>query len=237
MNEKQLFSYWRKYIDIPIYRVVRTKDLVEIKTKGITPKEDPYKEIRKEIKQLLQYLEKNDPFGKIVFLDWGRKVSGVFALKVTLWDLSVARVDFAPDKKSVDYYLKFRGGAATKNLREIIDLIKTNNLTVSLREEKIINKIKKFVLERDSEMTFVSLKGSSKLFERALLQRRRKTKPSKRIKLKLRKLISSPFGSFEHFKKFASKHDLREDDYYLKNKMFFLRVKEKIPASEIEVMK
>ena len=71
------------------------------------------------------------------------------------------------------------------------------------------------------------VKGSSKYFESALFQNRLGKKGKD-------KYWKSPFGSFENFKRVVKKEGLKKYEPYLKReKLFYLRVINKIPSKEI----
>ncbi|MDP6641943.1 MAG: hypothetical protein QGF74_00990, partial [Candidatus Nanoarchaeia archaeon] len=73
----------------------------------------------------------------------------------------------------------------------------------------------------------IIIKGSSKYLETAHFQK---------IHIK-KKYLKSPFGSFEHFKKIIDKNKLKTYEPYLKGKkLFYLRIINKIPSSEIKMI-
>jgi len=238
-SEKELLKFYKEYIDIPLFRVVPNCDYNKILKEGINPKKDPYKNIKHLILQFEKIVRKLEEKGFIMFLKWGhQEVSGAYALGVTLVDLSIGYVDFAPDEDAVPYYLALRGGAATSNLKRIIKRIRENKIELSKNDNEAIKKIEVWTNKRNCENKAFYVKGTSKSFETALFQIRRKPKPQKRRKLKGHPdYLESLFGSFENFKKVAAKHGLKKYSYYLRNKLFFLRVKDKIPKEEIISLK
>ena len=238
-SEKELLEFYKKYMDIPMFRVVPICDYKKILKEGINPKKDPYKNIKNLVLQFEKIVRKFEEKGLIMFFKWEPKeVSGTYALGVTLIDLSLGCVDFAPDEDAVPYYLALRGGAATSNLKRIIKRIRENKIELSKNDNEVIKKIEVWTNKRTCENKAFYVKGTSKSFETALFQIRRKSKPQKRRKLKGHPdYLESPFGNFENFKKVVAKHGLKKYSYYLRNKLFFLRVKDKIPKEEIISLK
>lgn len=238
MNEKELYKFWKKNINIPIYRVVPSCDLKNIKKNGINPEADPYKGIEKEVKILLKIVNKLEKEGNDLHLFWGtKKVSFSYSLKVTLADFDIACIDFTPKKDDIDYYLGYKGGAATHNLRQILEILEKYKINLAKKDEKAIKNIKNFVDKRLCENKVLAFNGNSKIFEKSLFQKKRISKNKKKIIFTEHRYLKSPFGSFEHFKKFYNNNDLRPYIPYLKSKMFYLRVKEKIPSKEIKLLK
>lgn len=234
MNEKQLYEFWKKYIDVSIYRVVPKCDLKDIELNGIDPRRDPYKIIKKDVEILLRIVTKLEKEGNDLHVFWGKKkVSFTRSLQVTLGDFEIACIDFAPNKGAIDYYLGYKGGAATHNLRQILEILAKMKLNLSKKEKLSIMKIQEFIDKRFCDNVALIFNGSSKLFEKALFQRIKIKKVNG--KSVFHQYFESPFGDFEHFKKFTDKNDLRKYVYYLRTKSFYLRIKDKVPASEIEV--
>jgi len=233
-SERELFKVWKKYIDIPMFRIVPTCDYKEILKEGINPKKCPYKKIKSNVIQLERIVRKLEDKGFVIFLKWRhRKVSGTHAMDVTLADLSLGCVDFTPDEKLIPYYLALQGGAANANLRKIIKRIRESNFELSEKEIKVIKNIEIWTKKRTCNNKAFYVKGNSKSFETALFQVRRRSKSKIWKKPKKELYLKSPFGSFESFKKVIIKQGLRKYLHYLKNKRFFLRVKGKIPKEEI----
>lgn len=237
-SEKELFDLWKKYIDIPMFRIVPISDYNRIIKEGINPKKDPYKKIKPWVVKLKKIVQNLEDKGFIMYFKWGNKeVSSTCALKVTINDFSIGCVDFAPDKEAIPYYLALKGGAATANLKNIIRRIKENNIPLPRADQKVLDKIEAWVNKRICDNVAFYVKGSSKSFENAWFQRRKKSKAKKRRKINTKFYLESPFGRFEHFKEIIKKNGLKKYFYYLKNKTFYLRVKTKIPKEDILILK
>jgi len=234
MKEKKLLEIWKKYIDRPMYRVVPKIDYTNIIKKGIDPKKNPYNPIKKEVIKFRNIIKRLEDKGFIVISRWGKKeVGGLYAIDVTLHDFEIDCVDFTSQKDLIPYYLRFKGGAATGNLKKLVNEIKAKKFLISNREKILIDKIDKWLDKRICENIAFYISGNSYIFENALFQRRRKSGKGLRRKVKKIVYLASPFGSFEHFKKIIEKYGLKKYRYYLENELFYLRVRSKIPAREI----
>jgi len=229
-SKKELMEFYKKHIDIPLFRVVPYCDYKKIINGGINPEKNPYSKIIPDIRKLRRLVKRLEEKGFSISLNWGRKVSGLYALDTTLQDLSDNCIDFSPDKSSIKYYMKFEGGAATFNLKNILSQLKKFKL--GKNDLKIVNKLGKFVNGRSCKNKFFYLKGSSKCFENSLFQ---KIKKKSIKKFKRKEYIESPFGSFENFEKVIKKYGMRKYLPYLKNKEYYVKVKGKIKKSEIFV--
>lgn len=233
MKVKELYKIWKKYIDVPIYRVVSGKHYKDILKNGINPRKNPYEKIIPELKKLIKILEKLEKKGYILKLDWGREVSGSFAMKVTLHDISIYAVDFTPRKEQIKYYLNLKGGAAVSNVEKITKMLLESEHKLPKTEEKLVKKLCLFAKKGKCKNKALFVMGSCECFETAYFQVFRKKKYKKN---KYKKPIHwpSPFGSFEHFKNTITKKGLKKYLKKLENNEYYLRVREKIPAGEIK---
>ncbi len=238
-SEKELLNFYKKYIDIPLFRVVPICDYKKIILEGILPCNDPYVEIKPFVIKFERIVRNLEDEGVAVFLNWGSKeVIGSYALAVTLVDFSTPCVDFSPSKESVSYYIEYKGGAATTNLLNLIKKLREKNISFSKKDAFVIDRIETWAKKRACTNKAFYVFGHSKCFETALFQFFKKSKSKKRLKLKWdSEYFESPFGSFNHFKKVVKKHGLRKYSYYLRNKSFFLRAKDNVCKSEIIPLK
>jgi len=232
--EKQLHKIWKKYINVQIYRVVSGKHYKDILKNGINPRKNPYEKIMPELKKLIKILERQEKKGDILKLDWGREVNGSFAMKVTLHDISIYAVDFTPHKEQLKYYLNLKGGAAVSNIEKITKMLLESEHKLSKTEERLVKKLSLFAKKCKCKNKAIFVRGSYECFETAYFQVFRKKKSKKKNKYKKPIHWQSPFGSFEHFKRVVAKKGLNKYLNKIKNKEFYLRVTEKIPAEEIK---
>jgi len=236
MNDKKLLEIWKKYIDVPIYRVVSSIYYKDILKNGLNPDKNPFKKIKPTLFKLFDIIFKLEKKGFVMRLKWGvKEVTGSYAAKTFKVDLTKNFIDFAPNKESVDFYMQIYGGALTRNIKRLTKRLKEGNPKLSKKEWRTINYLDKWAEERMCENKAIYVLGSSTSFENALLQRlgldKRKIKKEYNILY-----LPSPFGSFEHFKKIVSKYSLRLYLKLFKNQKFYLRVRSKIPSSEIKVL-
>lgn len=234
MNDPQLYKIWRKYIDVPVYRSQSSEYNKEIKTLGLNPKKDPYKKVANKIKKLFSLVIKLEDKGFVHEQDWGsKKVTGKYIVMVSSEDLSSPFIDFTTRLKDVLYYQKHNGGALVQTIEKITKDILLRKPSISLSELKLVSELNNWASRKARfSNILLSVQGSSKVFESALFQ----VKSGKKIS---EKYISSPFGSFEHFKRIIKKDGIELYLPYLNGEKFFyaLRVKDKIPAGEIRVLK
>jgi hypothetical protein len=232
ISESKLREYYEELIDIPIYRVVPTCDYKKIVREGIDPKKDPYEKIKHLIFELEKIIIKNEKEGRVLSLRWGEKVvTGSYALGVTLVDFSLDCIDFSSGLSSTDYYMGFKGGAATANLTRIIMKIKEEKFELTKKDRAVINKISKWVKKRTCENVVLRVSGTSKFLESALFQR---LGLGKSYELKKGDYWESPFGSFKNFKKVILKHGIKKYKPFLRENFFYLRVRDIVPKEAIK---
>lgn len=228
-SDKELYKIWEKYIDVPIYRVIPIRDYKIIKKNGINPKRDKYKNLLK-IKKLLKIVNKLEKKGFVI--RYGSRKASLW-LTVTIHDLNIPYIDFAPRLSDVEYYLKLKGGACAANIGKVTkDIIKSKqNLTK--KESIIVNNLHKWAKSRKCKNITILVMGNCKCFETAKFQLIRRGKGRK--KYEKPKYLESPFGSFEHFKKVIKKQGYIKYASRLKSGKYYLRVKDKIPAKESSI--
>jgi hypothetical protein len=226
MEERYLRWFWKKHIDKNVYRVVSEEYLNNILKHGIKPDQDPYHEKIPLIKKLFALLLKLEEGGFGHQRIWGSTVvKAEKIIKVSTTDIDNPYVDFTPSYKKTYYYRKHKGGALITTIKEITADILKKKPEISKREWDLVNNLHEWSLVKSSFRNRVLFfNGSSKYFETAHFQMLGSGKD----------YIESPFGRYEHFKKIIEKNGLDIYKKYLENKdSFYLRVIERIPASEI----
>ena len=143
-SNKELHKIWKEYINIPLYRVVPIRDLKNIREKGINPKKDPYENVKPKIKEFAKVITGLEDKGIIIKVNWGRPVHGSYAIGVSLNDLNLMAVDFAPTREDVEYYLKLRGGALVSNINKLTDEVMKNNINLTDKEIRLVNELNKW---------------------------------------------------------------------------------------------
>lgn len=236
-SEKELLEYWKDFIDIPIYRVIPIRTQKEVLSKGIDPKNNPYKKIIPKIKDILiliRRLERQDI--DITYLRGKSEVSAEFICQELLTDLSKNYIDFCISQKHIDYYLSaIPGGGVPNAVKKLTNELLNRDLPISQREKQIIKELNNWANSLICKNTIIYVMGRSRIFEKALFQLMGTKKKKKRTQFKESKYLPSPFGSFEHFKKMIREEGLQKYSYRLRNKKYYLRVQEKIPAEDIKL--
>jgi|TARA_B100001971_G_C18186740_1_gene536103 hypothetical protein len=229
MNDKELHKSYKKYIDTNLYHVISSEYIKEIKKNGLNPKKDPYQKIIPDIKKLFSILLRLEKKGFNHKQDWGFKiVSTKHIIKTTLKDINNNFIDFTPWKKETYYYKKRKGGALVTTIKLITNDILKRKPKLTKLQYNLINKLNNWSIKKSKfNNKIIIIKGSSKCLETTHFQR---------IHTK-NKYMKSPFGSFEHFEKIIKKNTLKTYESYLKgDKLFYLRIVDKVPASEIKIV-
>lgn len=229
MNEEELYKFWKKYIDINLYRVVSSDYLSDILKNGLNPKKNPYQKLIPDIKKLFNLVLKLERKGFIHEQDWRfKKVTGKYLVMVSSEDINSPFIDFTPNYKETYYYKKHKGGALVQTIKRITDDILNRKPKLSATELLLVTRLHKWS-EKKSKFSnkILFIRGSSIHFENALFQNRLGKKDKD-------KYWKSPFGRFENFKKIVNRFGLKRYEPYLKGeKLFYLRTIEKIPPIEI----
>ncbi|MBT4577195.1 hypothetical protein HOM13_00215 [Candidatus Woesearchaeota archaeon] len=225
---KAHYNTWEKYIDKKfLYRVVSDEYIPSIKKIGLDNNKNPFKDKKKDIFKLFKIVLNLKKRGFIMMRWWGKPVDQEIVINCTKKDLKSNYIDFTPDyKKTIDYYLKLKGGALVNTI-----LIFTDELLVKkpqLKEDEwvLIKKLNKWSKKKNQYTNkIIKIKASSKYLEKAEFQ-----------ELGKKKYSPSPFGSFENFEKAIKKNKLKYYLPFLKNKkLFYLRVKNKIHSKELSI--
>jgi len=232
MNEKKLRRLWEEHINRSVYRIIPSLSYQKAIKQGIDPTKNPFIKVRSKIIYLSKIIQKLQNNNEEIIIYWGRKqVSGSKAIRITIDDLMLNVVDFTPRKDEINYYLQLKGGALVANIRRITSEIISREPSISEREWKTVKSLNKWAVKNSCLNKVIVVHGSSKIFESALFHVKRKKK-NKNI-VHNAEYMPCPFGSYNHFKKVLLKEGWRKYSYLIKNKMFYLRVKKKIPKEEI----
>lgn len=233
MKESRLKELYEEYVNIELYHVFPERQLTKILKQGFNPKNDPYEKIKPEIKKLAKIIRKIENKGKIIKINWGRPVYASYVLSVSLNDLALPYVDFAPTLEDVNYYLKLEGGALVSNILKITEEIKGGNIELSKEDWRVVNYLNKWSKKSKCKNKVTSIRGNISELESAKFQIIKRGK-GKRKNFKKNTYLKSPFGSFEHFKK-TIKKDYRKYLTNLKSKNYYIRVTEKVPKDKIKI--
>jgi hypothetical protein len=229
MNDEELFRFWKKYIDRNLYRVISSEYLTDVKRNGLNPKKDPYTIMIPNIKKLFRLVLKLEKNGFIHEQDWGfKKVKGKYIVMVSSEDIDSPFIDFTSNYKETYYYKKHKGGALVQTIIKITDDILYRKPELTSSELKLVLSLNQWSKKKSQFINkTLFVKGSSKCFESSLFQNRLGEKGKD-------KYWESPFGGFEHFKTVVEKNGLKKYEPHLKGeKLFYLRVINKIPSKEI----
>ena len=235
-NEKKLQQFYNKYINKPIYRAIPLVDYNEIKNNGIDPTKNPYNKIKPSMKKLANIILKLEKEGYSMKLKWGGVfASGNFAVKNMLDDINREFIDFASNKKQVEFYSKIvSGGALAVSIKRVTKRLMEDKPNLTNHEWQIIKQLNRNSQKRIGSMKVLYIQGNSKILEKGLIHLLKKKKKHSKFEPSY---LSSPFGSFEHFKRVITKYGFRKCSYWLKSENYYLRIKEKIPAKEIRWIK
>jgi hypothetical protein len=240
-SDKELYKIWKKYIDVPIYRVVTERDFHIMLKKGLDPKKDPYERIKPKLKKFLKLVKDLEKKGFVMKFQWGGiTVTGKYAADITLDDITMPCIDFTPNKKGIKYHIKLgKGGATVANILGMAERIIKEKPKITKENWKLVKDLNKWAKKNLFNKKAIYVLGSSKVFESSLFQYRKKdNKKTRSISYRRkRNYYKSIFGSFEYFKKIIRKEGLKKYMPYLKSQRFFIRVKNKIPAKEIKELK
>jgi hypothetical protein len=218
--------FYETYINSKvIYRVVSEEYLSQIKKEGFNHEKDPFKLMKKDIYKLFNILLKLKKKGFIIMRWWGQPVDQEGVINCTKKDLENKYIDFTPDLKNVNYYLKLKGGALVQTVLIFTEELLIKKPSLDEKDYTLINKLNQWAKKKSKfKNRVISIKGSSKYLETAKFQ------------TFTGKYVDSPFGSFEHFKKVIKKQGLEFYKPYLTGKkLFYLRTIKPIPVSELKI--
>lgn len=231
ISEEKLKQLYDKYVnDQFLYRAMSREYMNDITKNGLNPKNNPFDPIIKDLRNFLSIILHLDRRGYNISYSWHNEVPPVTKLiGVLRKDLKRKSILFGPELKEIqDYYSGMKGGSMISTMYELVELIRTKKYPLNERQSKIIDKVYEWCKERRKYgMFIVRISRSSKYLQSAKFQHFGG------------KYWASPFGSFKHFKKII-KREGWADKYATKfetGKIFYLHLKSKVPASEIEVIK
>lgn len=226
MKDEELYSIWKKYVeDSYLYRIVPGSQLKSIKTKGLNPKNDPHKEMKKDIFALFRILLNLKKKGFIIYHWWGKPVDQEHVIKVTKRDMHRDYIDFSPNiNKTLDFYKSLKGGALVNTVYLFTQELVIKKIPIAKSKEKLVKKLNLWAQKRrQSKNHIIKVKASDNVFNNAHFQN-----PSKK------NYDLSPFGSYANFKKAVEKNGL---DYYLKflknEQLFYVRVRNPIKKQSL----
>lgn len=237
-SEKELYRIWKKYVDVPLYRVVSGNYIDSILKVGINPRINPYEKLKPKIFSLFNIIFRLNKEGRDIIIKWAKSdVTADYAAKTTIDDLKKPVVDFSPNKTSIKYYLAARGGALVSNIKKITDKILEEKIDLTNKELELVRGLNKWAISKTCNNKSIYVMGSCKCFEDSLFQLTIINKQKIRRKRRKRRYLPNPFGSFEHFKRIINKYRYKKYKQYIELKRFYLRVKGKIKNKDIVLMK
>jgi hypothetical protein len=231
-TDKKLKEIWKKYINQKIYRVIPFDQKAIVLKKGFDPKKDPYEKINNKVKKMFGIVKKLERKG-IIFEDiWGGKpVKGSTVIKVGMRSVRGDYIDFVASKKQIQIFKKrWDGGCLATYVFKLTEFLLENSDKLNPSEKKLVTYLNKWAFsKRGKKSVTLFINGSNKIFESALFYT---------FSPQFKRYWKSPFGSVEHFKKVIKEKSLRKYLPYLRrNKLFYLRVKEKISPKEIKLLR
>lgn len=165
-------------------------------------------------------------------LDWKAVFpKGSIAVRVSREDLRKPFVDFTTNyKEALGFKKRFKGGALNSNIIQMIKKIEGFGINLIKSQKDLLKGLKKWAWDKSSHASvLLKIKCSSKSLEGAKFQN---------YAHGAKRYWASPYGSFEHFKKVVNKYGFERYEPYLKGKRgAHVRVVDKIPKGEIEVMR
>ncbi len=225
-NMEQLY---KKYVkDKKLYRVVSEEYIPTIKKEGLTPNKNPFKRVKKKIYKFFKIVKILENQGDVIDTKWGTESApGSRVAHVTIKDLKKDYIDLNPDKKHNAYYKKMNSGALVWNLEYLADELLKRKDKLTKKEIKLIKELKNFCKEKKKfKMKIISINADSEFLEKAHFQHF------------TGKYWKCPLGSFENFKKIIEKYGWdKYRDYLEGKKLYYLRTKHNIPATEINFEK
>ncbi|MFH1521815.1 MAG: hypothetical protein ABIF18_02545 [archaeon] len=147
----ELYQIWKKYVDRGYaYRTQTKEPLKEVLRDGFDPNYCPYVEIMPKLEKFYDLILKLEKKGYEMTLDWkGVYPSGSEAVRVSRLDLDNPFVDFSTYLKETRSFVKrFRGGAITGNVLDMIEGIKGFDIKLTKLQEKNIKELVKWAKKK-----------------------------------------------------------------------------------------
>jgi hypothetical protein len=229
MNEKQLYEFWKKYVNTKIYHVTSEKYISVIKKNGLNPKKNPLGNKYPEIIQLFKLIKRFEDKGIIYTEEWRDGIKkGSEIIEISKESINNNYIDFVSDyNQALKFKKKWRGGALANIVFNYANFLKNKRLSKSERE--LVRMLNLWAeKERKYKNKIIYVKGSGKFLEGAKLL----LLPLKGKK----KIVTSPYGSYEYFIN-VIRNKLNLYERYLKQEeLSYLRVMDKIPKEDIFIL-
>tara|TARA_Y100000034_G_C6806331_1_gene362082 strand:- start:46 stop:756 length:711 start_codon:yes stop_codon:yes gene_type:complete len=235
MKEKELLKFWKKYIDIPLYRTVAGRDIRSVLKNGLDPGKNPYLSVRGKMRKLFRVVKKLERNGFVMLFNLGGKDStGSYYVEMAAHELNRKMIDFTPVKEHYYYYKKLKGGAMVAMILRITEKLIEEKPKISVSDRELVKGLNAWAKKNLCDMKLIEVSGGCRCFEKAHFQLRKISKGKVR---KNHKAIyyKSPFGSFENFKKVIGEEGLRKYSSRLRSQDYYVRVLDKIPAREVNL--
>ena len=238
ISEKEMGKIWKKYICKKVYRIIPFDQKEKILEKGMDPSKDPYekeKSLILKIYDLVKRLEKKEIVYSTV---WGkkgnrRKVSGSEIIDINTKSIRGNYLDFVYNKKQLKIFKKaWKGGCLVTYTKIFCDFLFEHREKITKAELNLVKKLNKWASGKQKEKKYaiISIRGNEGIFEKAKFYCFH-PKGSKDY-------WESPFGSIKNFSKVIKNNGLEKYLPYLnKEKLFYLRVGEKISPKIIKLEK
>jgi hypothetical protein len=173
MDEKELYSYWKKYVDSKfLYRVVSEEYVPSIKKQGFNHNKDPFEKNKNDIYKLFSICMRLYKQGFIMMRWWGKPVDQKKVIKISKEDLANPGIDFTPNFENIlFYYLNLQGGALVCTVRIFTEELIMKRPPLSDSEWTLVKKLNVWSRKKYSYRNkVVVIRASSKCFEHAHFQ-------------------------------------------------------------------
>lgn len=230
-DEKELMRIWKRYVDGRFVYRAQSDEFTGFTLKnGLIPGRCPYSKIRFKVEKLFKWVELLEKKGYEMVLDWdGYYPKGSEAVLVSREDMDGNFIDFTLSyKEALDFKRRFRGGALTSNVLQMIEKIRGLDIRLTKSREDLLRKLEAWSFEKSKyKSVIVRVRCSSKVLGKARFQN---FSCSERY-------WESPFGSFENFRRVAQKYGIeRYMDYFEGKRNAHVRVVGRISGAEVEVL-
>lgn len=230
ISEEKIKKLYDSYVcDKFLYRAMSKEYMKDVLKNGLNPKSNPFEPIKKDFQSFLSIILHLDKRGYKISYSWHNETPSINKLiGVLRKDLKRKSILFGPELKEIqDYYSGMKGGSMVSNMCGLVELIRNKGYPLNERQCKIIDRVYSWCNERRKyNMFIIRVNRSSKYLQSAKFQHFGG------------KYWASPFGNFEHFRKIIKREGWK-DKYATKletGKIFYLHLKAKLPASEMEIV-
>lgn len=234
MREKEkLHLFWKKNIDIPLYRTIAERDFLKVKRFGLDPSKNPYAKMEAKLEKLFSLVSHLEEKGFVMkFLIGKRESLGSYYANMARYELGKKMIDFTPIKGHFRYYKSLRGGAMISCVRRLTDRLLENREVLSNVQFDLVRELNEFAVKSACEMKLIRIRGSLSSLSCAKFHLTGTTKGKVR-RVHSVKYLPSPFGDFDNFVKVVQRKGLRKYSFRLRNKKYYLRATKAIPVKEI----